>query len=78
LAVSAGGYRVYPDQPLSIALEKLGGGAMLLPVVGRLNPDTLIGVVDAEDVLRVYGLARGDGAKSKIKPEARESSLDRQ
>jgi CIC family chloride channel protein len=77
LAVSADGYRIYPDQPLSVALEKLGGGAMLLPVVGRLHPDTLIGVVDAEDVLRVYGLARGDAAKSKIKPEARESSLDR-
>lgn len=76
LAVSAGGYRVYPDQPLAVALEKLGGGAMLLPVVGRLRPDVLMGVVDAEDVLRVYGLSRSDG-KSKIKPEARESSLDR-
>lgn len=76
LAVSAGGYRVYPDQPLSTALEKLGGGAMLLPVVGRLRPDVLMGVVDAEDVLRVYGLARA-GTASKIKPEARESSLDR-
>ena len=77
LAVSAGGYRVYPDQPLALALEKLGGGAMLLPVVGRLRPDVLIGVVDAEDVLRVYGLSRGDAAKSKIQPEARESSLER-
>jgi CIC family chloride channel protein len=76
LAVSAGGYRVYPDQPLSIALEKLGGGAMLLPVVGRLRPDILMGVVDAEDVLRVYGLSKADG-QSKIKPEARESSLER-
>lgn len=75
LAVSAGGYRVYPDQPLSLALEKLGGGAMLLPVVGRLRPDVLMGVVDAEDVLRVYGLSRGDG--KQIKPEARESSLER-
>ncbi|HEY3930176.1 MAG TPA: chloride channel protein, partial [Candidatus Koribacter sp.] len=55
LAVSAGGYRIYPDQPLTAALEKLGGGAMLLPVVGRLHPDILMGVVDAEDVLRVYG-----------------------
>ncbi len=75
LAVLAGGYRMYPDQPLSLALEKLGGGAMLLPVVGRLRPDVLMGVVDAEDVLRVYGLARGDG--KQVKPEARESSLDR-
>ena len=75
LAVSAGGYRVYPDQPLSLALEKLGGGAMLLPVVGRLRPDLLMGVLDAEDVLRVYGLSRGDG--KQVKPEARESSLDR-
>lgn len=76
LAASGGGYRVYPDQPLSMALEKLGGGAMLLPVVGRLRPDVLVGVVDAEDVLRAYGLSRGE-AKSKIKPEARESSLER-
>jgi CIC family chloride channel protein len=77
LAVSSGGYRVYPDQPLALALEKLGGGAMMLPVVGRLRPDILMGVVDAEDVLRVYGLARGDAGKPKIKPEARESSLER-
>ena len=40
MAVKAGGYRVYPDQPLSLALEKLGSGAMLLPVVGRLRPNT--------------------------------------
>ena len=76
LAVSSGGYRVYPDQPLSTALEKLGSGATLLPVVGRLHPDILMGVLDAEDVLRVYGLSRSDG-KSQVKPEARESSLDR-
>ncbi len=76
LAASSGGYRVYPDQPLAIALEKLGSGAMLLPVVGRLRPGILLGVVDAEDVLRVYGLTRGDGS-SQIQPEARESSLDR-
>ncbi|ABF40866.1 hypothetical protein Acid345_1865 [Candidatus Koribacter versatilis Ellin345] len=64
-----------PDQPLSLALERLGGGAALLPVVGRLRPDVLIGVVDAEDVLRVYGLTRGGG--KQVKPEARESSLER-
>jgi CIC family chloride channel protein len=77
LAVASGGYRIYPDQPLSLALEKLGSGAMLLPVVGRLRPNILMGVVDAEDVLRVYGLTKGDG-RSQVKPEARESSLDRQ
>jgi CIC family chloride channel protein len=76
LAAKGGGYRVYPDQPLSLALEKLGSGAMLLPVVGRLHPNTLMGVVDAEDVLRVYGLTKQDG-KSQVKPEARESSLER-
>jgi CIC family chloride channel protein len=77
LAVASGGYRIYPDQPLSLALEKLGSGAMLLPVVGRLRPNILMGVVDAEDVLRVYGLTKADG-KSQVQPEARESSLDRQ
>lgn len=50
---------------------------MLWLVVGRHRPGLLIGVVDAEDVLRVYGRTKGDG-KSQVKPEARESSLDRQ
>jgi CIC family chloride channel protein len=44
---------LHPDQPLSLALSKLGDWA-LLPVVSRANFRKLEGVVSLDDVLRTY------------------------
>jgi hypothetical protein len=51
---------------------------VLLPVVSRLNPDHLLGVVEASDVLKAYRIAVEPIEKKKtVNPEARETSLDR-
>ena len=50
---------VYPDQPLSIALEKMGeAGIDVLPVVSRADIRTLLGVVTLAETLNAYGLGR--------------------
>jgi predicted transcriptional regulator len=49
---------VHLDEPLSLALERMGSsGADLLPVVSRANSRQLLGVVTLQDVLNEYGIA---------------------
>ena len=76
IAVLKEQYLAYPDESLAISLEKLRQGAVLLPVVSRLQPTRLLGVVEAGDVLRAYRIAVEPVQKKTIKPEARETSLE--
>jgi CIC family chloride channel protein len=49
---------VHPDQPLHIALERMGAAKLdVLPVVSRANIHRLLGVVVLADVLTSYGVA---------------------
>ena len=51
---------IYPDQPLSLALEKMGeAGIDVLPVVSRADVHTLLGVVTLGETLDAYGVGRG-------------------
>jgi CIC family chloride channel protein len=53
---------VHADQPLGLALARMGGsGHSVLPVVSRANARTLLGVVTLGDVLKAYGVAHRDG-----------------
>lgn len=70
-------YLAYPDESLALSLEKLRQGAVLLPVVSRLQPDRLLGVVEASDVMRAYRIAVEPTQAKTVNPEARETSLDR-
>ncbi len=48
---------VHADQPLHVALERMGNGKLdLLPVVSRANIHQLMGVVVLQDVLNTYGV----------------------
>lgn len=67
----------YPDESLALSLEKLRGGAVLLPVVSRLQPNRLLGVIEASDVFRAYRIAVEPREQRGVKPEARETSLER-
>jgi CIC family chloride channel protein len=44
---------LHPDQPVELALRRMGDRAFL-PVVHRADPTQLIGIISIEDVLRVY------------------------
>ncbi len=51
---------IYPDQPLSLALEKMGeAGIDVLPVVSRADVHTLLGVVTLGETLDAYGSDEG-------------------
>ena len=76
IAVLREQYLAYLDESLALSLEKLRQGAVLLPVVSRLHPDHLLGVVEASDVLRAYRIAVEPAEKKTVKPEARETSLE--
>jgi signal-transduction protein with cAMP-binding, CBS, and nucleotidyltransferase domain len=77
IAVLREQYLAYPDESLALSLEKLRQGAVLLPVVSRLQPDHLLGVLDASDVMRAYRIAVEPSQKNTVNPEAREASLER-
>jgi CIC family chloride channel protein len=48
---------VHVDQPLSVALERMGEtGHEVLPVVSRANGRVLLGIVTLGEVLRAYGV----------------------
>jgi CIC family chloride channel protein len=48
---------IYPDQSLSLALEKMGAaGVDALPVVSRANLRQILGVLTLPDTLNAYGL----------------------
>jgi CIC family chloride channel protein len=50
---------VHPDQPLSLALDKMGtAGIDILPVVSRADIHKLLGVVTLNETLKAYGLKR--------------------
>lgn len=59
-AVTANGAEypyIYPDQSLSLALEKMGAaGVDALPVVSRANFRQILGVLTLPDILSAYGL----------------------
>jgi CIC family chloride channel protein len=78
IAVLGDQYLAYPDESLERSLEKLRQGAVLLPVVSRLNPRHLLGVVEASDVLKAYRIAVEPLQTPAVQPEAREASLERQ
>ncbi len=48
---------LFPDQPLHIALGRLGD-APFLPVVDRTDPSRLLGIVTLPDILAAYDAAR--------------------
>jgi CIC family chloride channel protein len=77
IAVLREEYLAYPDESLARSLEKLRQGAVLLPVVSRVHPDHLLGILEASDVLRAYRIALEPSEKKMVKPEARETSLER-
>lgn len=77
IAVLREQYLAYPDETLARSLEKLRQGAVLVPVVSRLQPDHLLGVVEASDVLRAYRIAVEPTEKKVVNPEARETNLER-
>lgn len=77
IAVLREQYLAYPDESLALSLEKLRQGAVLLPVVSRLQPDRVLGVVEASDVLRAYRIAVEPVEKKTVNPEARETNLER-
>jgi CIC family chloride channel protein len=55
---------VYPDHPLSLALERMGsGGTDTLPVVSRANRRRVQGVINMADVLRAFGVKQEEGSK---------------
>jgi CIC family chloride channel protein len=48
---------VHPDQPLPLALERMGAAKVeAIPVVSRANVRLMLGLVTLEDALKVYGL----------------------
>ena len=48
---------IYPDQSLSLALEKMGSaGVDTLPVVSRANVRQFLGVLTLPDILNAYGV----------------------
>jgi len=56
---------VYPDHPLSVALEKMGAaGAEVLPVVNRAHRRHVEGVIALPDILGAYGVTRQEAPKS--------------
>lgn len=77
IAILRDQYLAYPDESLALSLEKLRQGAIVLPVVSRLQPDHLLGVVDATDVMRAYQIAVEPIDKNMVKPEVRETNLER-
>jgi chloride channel protein, CIC family len=63
---------VHADQPLHLALERMGAAKLdVLPVVSRANIHNLIGVVVLQDVLTSYGVS---GAGSMVYPEFRKGA----
>lgn len=49
---------VHPDQPLELAMERMGlSGLDCMPVVSRANVRTIVGMVYLSDALRAYGIA---------------------
>jgi CIC family chloride channel protein len=54
---------VHADQPLSLALSRMGEtGHTALPVVSRANARRVIGIVTLADVLTAYGFASKNGS----------------
>jgi CIC family chloride channel protein len=54
---------IYPDQPLSAAIEKMGAARVdALPVMSRAAAGKIIGVVTMPDVLAAFGVAEGHPA----------------
>ncbi|HCC57505.1 MAG TPA: chemotaxis protein CheA [Solibacterales bacterium] len=52
---------VHADQPLSLALKKMGdAGLDILPVVSRADIRQLLGIVTLTETLNAYGLGRND------------------
>jgi CIC family chloride channel protein len=64
--VPAGNFpHVHPDQPLHLALERMGAAKLeILPVVSRANIRDLLGVVVMHDVLNLFGIEHRDRRES--------------
>jgi len=57
---------VHPDQPLALALSRMGeSGHTTLPVVSRANVRKIIGIVTLSDILAVYGVPRARESLTK-------------
>ncbi len=57
---------VHPDQPLALALSRMGeAGHSALPVVSRANVRTIVGIITVSDILAVYGVGPSDGTSAK-------------
>jgi CBS domain-containing protein len=55
---SAATAHVHPDQPLSLALSRMGEtGHSVLPVVSRADVRKIVGIITIADILAVYGVA---------------------
>jgi CIC family chloride channel protein len=58
------GAHVHLDQPLGQVLSRMGETRhSVLPVVSRANVQTLLGIVTLSEVLRAYGVERGERPK---------------
>ena len=58
---------IYPDESLSLALEKMGGaGVDALPVVSRANFRQILGVLTLPDILNAYGLIAYQDAENWV------------
>jgi CBS domain-containing protein len=48
---------VHSDEPLDIALERMGGSSVdVLPVVSRVDLRAVLGIIRLPDALKAYGL----------------------
>jgi len=55
---------VYPDHPISLALERIGAsGADALPVVSRANRRRVEGIITLADILAAYGVKQPETLK---------------
>jgi CBS domain-containing protein len=57
---------LHPDQPLSLALARMGEtGHSTLPVVSRANAHKILGIVTLVDILEVYGVGHATDAPTE-------------
>lgn len=65
---------LHPDQPLDAALRQIArSGCDPLPVISRVKPDELIGVIGREDVLAAFKDDAGEAAAAQPAPGVKRS-----
>ena len=68
---------VHSDQPLSVALARMGAtGHAVLPVVSRANVRAMLGIITLKDILNAYGVQHVDGVPLSADVGAHERIAD--